>query len=231
MGRTRALRNVKEVELENIPNLTKCGLMTSFKCVESVKMENVSKLGEVKALKEAVEKRKAEERKRKEAEEAAAISSREVCIRCKMDWDRMDKRIGRIEVGDNSCNEVGFKTLDLSGFVNLKVFIVEDECFMFVDEVRIIGLNKLDRIRIGKKCFTKWKDSCPNYYSNRQFHLKDCPSLRELIIGYYSFSDYSVCEIENVDALKSIEMGDMNGISGSFAYASLELIGVSFSRE
>ena len=58
VGRTRALRNVKEVELEDIPKLTKCGLVTAFKCVESVKMENASKLGDVKALKQEWEKRK-----------------------------------------------------------------------------------------------------------------------------------------------------------------------------
>ena len=65
MGRTRALRNVREVELEGIPNLTKCSLVTSFKCVESVKMENVSKLGEVEGLKEGVEKKKGEEERRR----------------------------------------------------------------------------------------------------------------------------------------------------------------------
>ena len=70
MGRTRALRNVKEVELEDIPKLTKCSLVTSFKCVESVKMESVSKLGDVKALKQEWEKRKEEEeRLKKEREE------------------------------------------------------------------------------------------------------------------------------------------------------------------
>ena len=70
VGRTRALRNVKEVELKDIPKLTKCSLVTSFKCVKSVKMENVSKLGEVKVLKQEWEKRKEEEeRLKKEREE------------------------------------------------------------------------------------------------------------------------------------------------------------------
>ena len=59
MGRTRALRNVKEVELKDIPKLTKCGLVTAFKCVESVRMENVNKLGDLKAWKEAVERKNA----------------------------------------------------------------------------------------------------------------------------------------------------------------------------
>ena len=42
-------------------------------------------------------------------------------------------------------------------------------------------------------------------------------------MGRYSFSDYTVCEIENVDALEVIEMGDLNKDSYNFYYASLEL--------
>ena len=64
MGRTRALRNVKEVELEDIPKLAKCGLVTAFKYVESVKLEDVSKLGEMDGLKEGVEKKRGEEERR-----------------------------------------------------------------------------------------------------------------------------------------------------------------------
>ena len=57
--------------MKDIPKLTKCGLVTAFKCVESVKMENVSKLGEVEALKEGAEKKRKEEeeQRRKEEEE------------------------------------------------------------------------------------------------------------------------------------------------------------------
>ena len=42
-------------------------------------------------------------------------------------------------------------------------------------------------------------------------------------MGRYSFSDYSVCQIENVDALEVIEMGKLSEWSGNFHYASLEL--------
>ena len=56
------------------------------------------------------------------------------------------------------------------------------------------------------------------------FYLKNCPRLRELrITGVRSFSDYSVWEIENMDALDVIEIGGMNKTSCNFHYASLEL--------
>ena len=47
--------------------------------------------------------------------------------------------------------------------------------------------------------------------------------MRELKIGWYSFSDYSVCEIENVPSLEVIEMGELNEDSYNFCHASLEL--------
>ena len=58
---------------------------------------------------------------------------------------------------------------------------------------------------------------------NRHFYLKNCERLRELKIGRYSFSDYSVCEIENVPSLEVIEMGELNEESNNFCCASLEL--------
>ena len=42
-------------------------------------------------------------------------------------------------------------------------------------------------------------------------------------MGPRSFSDYSVCEIENVDSLEVIEMGYLDKWSYNFFFASLEL--------
>ena len=230
MGRTRALRNVKEAELKDIPKLTKCGLVTAFKCVESVKMENVSKLGEVDGLKEGVEKKKGEEemeKKRKEIEEAA---KRKAVIGSVNDWNRIDKTVGVIVVGDKCCNEKGCSVFDMSGFVYLKEVKVGSECFQFVNELNITGLSELESVVIGKNCFTQHKSSYGND-SNRHFYLKNCPKLKSLKIGRYSFSDYTVCEIENVDALEVIEIGGMNEDSDNFYYASLELKSILIHSE
>ena len=78
--------------------------------------------------------------------------------------------------------------------------------------------------------FTRKKNDCGDDPS-RQFSLKYCPSLRSLKMGRYSFSDYSVIEIENVDALEVIEMGDLNEVSVNFALASLELKSILIHSE
>ena len=75
---------------------------------------------------------------------------------------------------------------------------------------------------IGEKSFTKEK----NFYgndANRKLYVKNCDALKELKIGRYSFSDYSVIEIENVNSLELIEIGEVNEVSFNFYYASLEL--------
>ena len=125
-------------------------------------------------------------------------------------------------VDNNACNDKCFTALALSFFSNLKVFEVGDYSFSFVDEVKLIGLNQLERVVIGKNSFTREKNDC-GHDANRHFYLKDCERVRELKIGCYSFSDYSVCEIENVPSLEVIEMGELNQWSGNFYYASLEL--------
>ena len=125
-------------------------------------------------------------------------------------------------VDHNACNDKCYYQLDLSSLTNLKVFEVGDYSFAFVDEVKLIGLNQLERVVIGMNSFTKEKNSAGND-PNRHFYLKNCERLRELKIGCYSFSDYSVCEIENVPSLEVIEMGELNEESYNFSHASLLL--------
>ena len=99
-----------------------------------------------------------------------------------------------------------------------------DECFTETDELKLIGLNQLERVVIGNHSFTKVGYSTKEGMNpNHHFYLKNCKRLRELKIGCQSFMDYSVCEIENVPSLEVIEMGELNEGSYDFYYASLEL--------
>ena len=122
----------------------------------------------------------------------------------------------------DGCNDESFTMLNLTRFVNMKELEVYDNSLTHVNEVHLIGFSKLERVVIGMNSFTKQKNSWGND-STRHFYLKDCPHLKELKIGRYSFSDYSSIDIENVDRLEEIEMGDLNEYSYNFKYASLEL--------
>ena len=146
-------------------------------------------------------------------------------------WNRLDSSFCNIVVKNNTCNESNVQLLDMSRFVNLRELLVGDESFMYVNELKMIGLGELESVVIGKKSFTKkyWYDIIPD--PDRHFYLKNCPKLKSLKMGRYSFSDYSMIEIENVDALEVIEMGGLNQDSYNFFYASLELKSILIHRE
>ena len=136
----------------------------------------------------------------------------------------LHNRIEELIVSNNSRNGIEWRVLDLSFMSKLRVLQVGDDCFRFVKEVKLIGLNQLERVVIGWNCFTKEKSNLPcQVKSNSHFELKDCERLRELKIGCYSFNNYAVCEIENLPSLEVIEMGHLKKDSYCFFYASLEL--------
>ena len=134
------------------------------------------------------------------------------------------KDMTELVVPSDRCNSEKIKMLDFRAFPQLKSIEIGDDCFENVNKVKLIGLNQLERVVIGENCFTKYKYDLPKSSNpNSYFYLKNCERLRELRMGRYSFSDYSVCEIENVPSLEVIEMGEFNEWSDNFYYASLEL--------
>ena len=135
----------------------------------------------------------------------------------------LHNHIVELIVQDRTCNGAEWAAFDLSFIPNLRMLEVGDECFENVKEVKLMGLKQLERVMIGDSTFTKSKNDS-DYDSNRHFYLKNCEQLRELKIGCYSFSDYSVCEIMNVPSLEVIEMGELNEKSYSFFHSyKLEL--------
>ena len=140
-------------------------------------------------------------------------------------WNQLNTlntTVTELTVPSNSLNDGSLTVLDLSRFKRLRKLVIGDECFMNVDEVKLIGLNTLKSVEIGMNSFTKEKYSS-RYDPNRHFYLKNCPKLKSLKMGRFSFNDYTVIEIENVDALEVIEMGDLDDWSANFDFASLEL--------
>ena len=119
--------------------------------------------------------------------------------------------------------------LVLGWFWPVRSLSVGVACLGNVVVVRLFGLHALERVVIGRESFTIEKGYIEN--PDRHFYLKNCPLLKELRIGPYSFSDYSVCEIEDTPSLEVIEMNDLQEWSDNFHYASLELKSILNHRE
>ena len=136
----------------------------------------------------------------------------------------LHNHIEELVVSDSSCNGPEWNVLDLRVLIKLKELTVGDLCFKHVKEVLLVGLKQLETVVIGGGCFTEHEnDQLDDIKPYGHFYLKDCGRVRELTIGCGSFSDYSVCEIENVDSLEVIEMGNVDEDSCNFYHASLEL--------
>ena len=141
-------------------------------------------------------------------------------------------RLEELVISSGNGGGEEWKTLDLSLMKSLRALVVGSYCFENVSEVRLVGLIELESVVINESSFTKMMDWSGN--SRYRFCLKNCLKLKSLKIGRNSFNDYSMCEIEDVDALEVIEMGSatyLNGWSYNFRYASLELKSILIHKE
>ena len=197
-GSTGTMKNAVEAEFVDLPSLVNCQFIDVFVSIHTVKVQNAGK------MKEEMEVRK-----------------KPVTVSSVGELENLGEGVGVIVVASGCCNDSGLRVLDFSRFRNLREVRVGNECFNDVDEVKLIGLSQLESVVIGMNSFTKEND-CNNDL-DRHFYLKNCERLREVKIGHDTFSDYSVCEIEKVPSLEVIEMGKVNGHSGIFYHASLEL--------
>ena len=141
------------------------------------------------------------------------------------DLRKAGESTNKIVVDSGTCNDPSTCEWDLSRCKELTELVVGDNCFQHVKEFKLIGMNKLKSVEIGMNCFTE------NVNGKGVFCVKYCPKLKSLKIGRYSFSDYTVCEIENVDALEEIEIGGLYCGSFNFYCASLELTGILIHNE
>ena len=127
------------------------------------------------------------------------------------------ERVTEIRVKSGKCNGKQLTSLQWSVFPNVERIVVNDAVYKYVNEVNVVGLKKLQSVVIGENSFTRRIHGYGND-PNRRFVLKDCPNLKELKMGRFSFSDYGEIEVSSLDSLEVIEMG-----TASFYAAILQL--------
>ena len=95
------------------------------------------------------------------------------------DFLLLDESVEVIEVKKGVCNDEDFEEWEMNEYVRLRELIVGDECFQFVKDLMIVGLNALEKVEIGKECFCK--------ASGGVFEMKNCEKLKSVKIGDGSF--------------------------------------------
>ena len=137
------------------------------------------------------------------------------------EWTSLSSSVTQLIVDCCFCSSDQLTILDFSNWRELKVIEIGSHSFQSVEVVKIVGLNELESVVIGKNCFTCEQANGPN--PNCRFTLKDCEKLKELKMGRWCFYEYTTCEIENNPSLEVIEMGEMGWVSNVFHFASLTL--------
>ena len=95
------------------------------------------------------------------------------------DFVLLDEDVEVIEVKNGMCNNEAFDEWSMNEYVRLRELIVGDECFQFVKDLKIVGLNALEKVEIGKQCFCK--------ASGGVFEMRNCEKLKSVKIGDGSF--------------------------------------------
>lgn len=109
----------------------------------------------------------------------------------------------------------GWIQTDLDLFHQLQYFVVGDNSLPSLRSLRFVHMHAVERIVIGEGCFTE---------GDGQFHVNDCPELRELKIGHGSFTRFAACEIEGAPSLEAIEMGDAEDLDKGSCFRNGSLI-------
>lgn len=126
-----------------------------------------------------------------------------------------------VNVAENVCNDQSVTELDFRPFWNLRVLQIGNGSFTHVNEFDLYAVHLLERVVIGRDCFTIPDNSC--CVRQGYFYLRFCERLKEIRIGCNSFSDYTVWEIGNAKRLEVIEIGKLNERSDNFLWADLRL--------
>ena len=102
-----------------------------------------------------------------------------------------------VKIGDLAFKD--FSTFNLSGVPSLVSLELGKTCFINAKRVSLTEMKHLDHITMGNACFSKKEGS---------FVLKDCPVLRSIQTGNDCFIDFTVFQMEGVNALTTVELGD-----------------------
>ena len=231
----KAFRNVRKVEMVDIPALKETILRFAFVDVKELKMDNASllenheKLGVIKRKQdEERERRRREEEERKRREEERRKKEEEERKRREEERKRREEeeRLRREkEKKERRENGIVLNAEDLESLsVELKSIDVK-KCEDYQNEVLDLSrFSALETLTIGDGCFNyvskvsvvglkKLKsvsigaNSFQNESNDSELVVSDCPELVSLIIGNESFKGFKEMKLSGLDGLKRVVMG------------------------
>ena len=108
-------------------------------------------------------------------------------------------------IDDEMFNDENITSLHFTPLVRLKRIEIGYGCFENVREFVLDGLVSLESVKIGGVCFRISYDD--EERDDGVCRITNCPNLRQLEIGNYSFRNFKSFELSNVNSLQSIDFG------------------------
>ena len=127
------------------------------------------------------------------------------------EWLSLDPTVTHLTINANCLNDLGEMALDR--FIVLKELWIGDNSLNGLSELRVMEMNRLERVVVGSSSFRRAGTS-------NALHVRECPSLKSVVIGDDSFAGFGVIEIASVPVLEEVRIG-----ANCFAAASFELKG------
>ena len=126
-----------------------------------------------------------------------------------LDGTTIDNLTQSIDIPNNSFSEV--LSFILPSFIHsIVVIVIGKECLGKVRSFILNGLSELESVVIGEKSITNAKTQNDVMQSQRAdgvYRIVNCPKLKSIQIGDYSFSDYHSFELSILPSLQSIDVG------------------------
>ena len=131
-----------------------------------------------------------------------------------------------------TCNSIELVDFDLSYFKQLESVTLGGDNGKYAKSFYINGLPRLKTLDIGFSAFTLSPFGQAINYT-RTFLVENCIQLKSIVIGPFSFTDYSGgFEVRNNPLLESIEIGssDIRWYSYVFGFCPFKLLSKRNSR-
>ena len=111
--------------------------------------------------------------------------------------------IEELKIGDNGYNDGSVTELKLSGLARLKRIVIGDGSFGKVRVFELDGLSELESVVIGQNSFRISDEERSDGFCR----IVNCPKLKSIQIGGWSFEDYHSFELNSLPSLQSIDIG------------------------
>lgn len=106
-------------------------------------------------------------------------------------------QLKEITIGNDSFIDSSISNFILINYACTKLTIGSN-CFPYVTQARFLGMDYLEELRIGENSFVTEQYPNPDSGFPPVFTLQDCPKLKLLRIGDYSFQDFCCFIISGV---------------------------------